>query len=97
MPPNYDQLERAERQPKRLADHSARWASLEPVASVNSNAGERLAAFCDSKRISVEALTALGARLRVRRSGAAELAFAGFNSGGAVTAIKYRPLDGVSA
>jgi hypothetical protein len=93
---DYDRLEQDERKPKRLVDHSRVWEKLEPVASVNSNAGDRLTAFCKSKRISVEALTALGARVRAPKTGAVELAFASITSSGAVTAIKYRPLGGTS-
>jgi hypothetical protein len=92
----YDRLERDSATPKRVVDHSRIWEKLEPVASVNSSAGERLAVFCESKRISVEALAALGTRLRCRKNGAVELAFACVTSDGAVTAIKYRPLDGSS-
>jgi hypothetical protein len=89
----YDRLEQSERAPKRLVDHTAKWAKLEPVASANGQVEERLRLFCESRRISIDALTALDARIAVRRGNKVELAFAGTNASGAVTAIKYRPLD----
>jgi hypothetical protein len=96
MGDDYDRLERSERTPKRVVDHTAKWAKLEPVGSVNGQVEERLKLFCASKRISVDGLEALGARVVVRRGNKVELAFAGENGAGAVTAIKYRPLDGSS-
>jgi hypothetical protein len=93
---DYDRLQRDEQTPKRIADHSALWGRLEPVGSVNGQVAERLERFCASKRITVADLTALDARVVVRRAGRVELAFAGRNDAGAVTAIKYRPLDGSS-
>ena len=93
---SYDRLERSEHAPKRVVDHGPKWAALEPVGSANGQVEERLAAFCESKRISLAALEALGARVAVRRGNKVELAFAGENGSGAVTAIKYRPLDGSS-
>jgi hypothetical protein len=92
----YDRLEQEERQPKRLVDHSRLWEKLEPVASVNGQTAERLQAFCDQKRITVDSLTALGTRVRIVRSGQTELVFAGVNNTGSVTAIKYRPISGSS-
>jgi AAA domain-containing protein len=93
---DYDRLEQGERQPKRLVDHSRLWEKLEPVAAVNGAVEDRLRAFCDSKRISVDALAALGARIRTARSGAVELVFAGVNGNGAIVALKYRPIGGSS-
>ena len=49
-----------------------------------------------AKGISFEALEALGTRVVVRRGGEIQLAFAGENDAGVVTAIKYRPLNGSS-
>lgn len=92
----YDRLERDSATPKRVTNHSRIWEKLEPVASVNSSTGDLLARFCDSKRINVDSLTALGARVRAPKTGAVELAFASITSSGAVTAIKYRPLGGTS-
>jgi hypothetical protein len=92
----YAELERSERSSKRVADHSAKWAKLEPVGSVNGQVGARIASFCESKRIPLAALVALEARVGVRPGNHVELAFAGRNGAGVVTAIKYRPLDGTS-
>ena len=93
---DYDRLERSDRAPKRVVDHSAKWAKLEPVANVNGQTEELIKVFCDEKNITVGALEALGARVAYRRGGKLELAFAGDNGAGAVTAIKYRPIDGTS-
>jgi len=93
---DYDRLERSDRAPKRVVDHSATWAKLEPVGSLNGQTEERLRSFCASKRITLEALEALGSRVALRRGGRVELAFAGENGQGAVTAIKYRPIGGSS-
>jgi hypothetical protein len=93
---DYDRLERSDRVPKRVVDHSARWEKLEPVGSVNGQTEQRIRLFCDEKHITIEALAALGTRVAVRRGGKVELAFAGDNGAGAITAIKYRPLHGTS-
>src|SRR5688500_1547992 len=93
---SYDRLERSEHAPKRVVDHGSKWAALEPVGSVNGQADDRVARFCKSTRSSLAALEALSARVKVRRGNKLELAFAGENGSGAVTAIKYRPLDGSS-
>ena len=91
----YAHLE-AEHAPRKVVDHSARWETFAPIASVNGQLEERLVAFCEAKRITVEALAALGTRIVTRRNGQVDLAFAGTNDTGAVTAIKYRPLGGGS-
>jgi hypothetical protein len=93
---DYDQLELSERAPKRVVDHSATWATLEPIASVNGQTEQRIRAFCESKRITVAALAALGTRFAIRRGGKLELAFAGDSGAGAITAIKYRDVGGDS-
>jgi hypothetical protein len=93
---SYDRLEREQAKPRKVVDYSARWARLEPVASANGTVGDRVAAFCKRKRISLAALGALGARVTVRAGGAVCLAFAGENGNGIVTAIKYRPVGGSS-
>jgi hypothetical protein len=93
---SYHRLEREQASAKRAVDHTARWATLEPVATVNGQTEERLRAFCEAKRITIEALSALDTRVAVRKGGRVELAFAGENHAGAITAIKYRPLDGTS-
>ena len=92
----YEELERAERKPQHVGDHSARWASLDPVEAVNGQTASLIAHFCAEKRISVAALTMLGARVRVGTGGRVELAFAGSNGNGIITAIKYRPIGGDS-
>jgi hypothetical protein len=93
---HYDRLERSDRAAKRVVDHSATWAKLEPVGSVNGQVEQRIRAFCESKHITFEALEALGARVAVRPGGRVELAFAGDNGAGAITAIKYRSVGGTS-
>ena len=93
---DYDRLEQAERKPRRVVDHTARWDLLEPVEHVNGDVGAALERFCERKRISVGSLSALGCRVKVLAGGKIELAFAGTNATGKVTAIKYRPLDGTS-
>ncbi len=90
----YDRIER-EPAPKRIRDWTERWATLEPISGANSEQRAHLERFCERKRISVAALEAMGARLAVRK-GARALAFAGHGPTGAITAIKYRPLDGTS-
>ncbi len=92
----YARLEKTERAPKRVVDHSATWAKLAPISTVNGTARERIDAFCATKNITVDALEALGARVATRKSGAVELAFAGDNGNGAITAVKYRPVNGSS-
>lgn len=91
----YRRLEREERGPKPTRDHTALWEQLSPIASVNGDAGVEIRAFCGRKRVSLEALSALGARYAVRDELRC-LAFAGLNAAGRVTAIKYRPLSGTS-
>ncbi len=91
---SYERL-RDEKPPKKLRDWTATWEKLEPIGAVNGSAREALDRFCSRKRISFEALEVLGARYASRR-GRVCLAFAGRNRGGAVTAIKYRPVDGES-
>jgi AAA domain len=92
---SYRRLE-AEQGRRAVRDHSTVWHGLTPLDGVNGTVRERVEFFARAKRISVEALEALGARVVVRRSGEVQLAFAGENGAGTVTAIKYRPLDGSS-
>jgi AAA domain len=88
--------ELAERRPKMIRDWSERWNELSEVATANDVTAERVAAFCERKGVSLDALTALGARVATHRQRSC-LAFAGWNrDGSAVVAIKYRPLDGSS-
>jgi hypothetical protein len=94
---SYDRLEREnDEKPRAIRDWSSKWDRLQPLAGLNGELGERLRRFCESKRITPEALIALDARVAIGRHGEASLAFAGRGPTGAVTAIKYRPLDGSS-
>jgi hypothetical protein len=93
---SYERLDREAEQPRRLVDHTDRWAKLTPVGEVNGQLADRLERFCAAKRITVELLAALDARVASRAGGGVALAFAGRNDTGAVVAIKYRPLDGSS-
>ena len=74
---DYDRLERSDRAPKRVVDHSAAWAKLEPVGAVNGQTEQRIKQFCETKQITVDG--ARGARRagRAPRGGKVELAFAG--------------------
>src|SRR5687767_5021897 len=91
---SYDRLEADQEKRRTVRDHSAAWERLTPLADVNGIVRERVENFAREKRISVEALEAIGTRVVVRRSGEVQLAFAGENGACSVTAIKYRPLDG---
>jgi hypothetical protein len=85
-----------EREPKTLRDWTERWNALTDVATVNGTSAERVAAFCERKGISLEALTALGARVATHQQRLC-LTFAGWNrDSSSVVALKYRPLDGSS-
>jgi hypothetical protein len=86
----------AEQRPRRVQDHTRIWQKLPALGDASEQLQARVDAFCASKRISVEALTALGTRIAIRRGGGACLAYAGTNGNGVVTAIKYRPLGGSS-
>lgn len=86
----YERLAAAER-PKRVADHRGAWERLTPLLGVNGTVRERVQAFAAAKNVSLEALVALGTRVRVDKAGAVELAW-GYPHNGAVTAIKFRPL-----
>ena len=92
----YEQLERAHERPaKRVADHRAALELLPRVAEVNGTSAERIVHFCQSKRISLDALVALDTRVHVDGNGGVELAWgywARLNGREAVTALKFRPL-----
>jgi hypothetical protein len=82
--------------PKTLRDWTERWNALVEITSVNGATGDRVAAFCERKGITIAALSALGTRVGDHRRRTC-LAFAGWNRDGSkVVAIKYRPLDGTS-
>jgi hypothetical protein len=93
---DYERLEREGEKPRAIRDWSSKWDQLQPLAGLNGELGERLTRFCVTKRIRPEALIALNARVRTDKNGGVALAFAGRGPTGAVTAIKYRPLDGNS-
>jgi AAA domain len=94
---SYERLsEEAERPPKKIREWTGRWDSLQPLGSVNGDLQARVRLFCEKKRIRPETLIALDARVAVDKHGGVSLAFAGRGPTGAVTALKYRPLDGNS-
>jgi hypothetical protein len=92
-PSEYERLEREQERSQKIRDWSAKWERLQPLAGLNEELGGRLRRFCEAKRIRAEALMALDARIAPGKNGAVSLAFAGRGPTGAVTAIKYRPLD----
>lgn len=77
-------------------DHTARWQQLRTIGAAPEEARAPLARFCEAKLITVEAFEAMGARLFRHHEYGWCLAFAGANSQGHITAIKYRPLSGTS-
>jgi hypothetical protein len=83
----------AERPPKRVVDHREAWERLTPLLGVNGITRERVQAFAETKRISLEALIALGTRIKVDAHGGVELAW-GYQAreNGVITALKFRPL-----
>jgi hypothetical protein len=94
---SYERLERDERKARRLVDHSATWAKLSPITSVNGTTQTALERFCMSKHITIGNLDALGTRVRIHKSGTIELAFAGAaNDAGAIVAVKFRPIGASS-
>jgi AAA domain len=89
--PEYAPLRDDAERPKRVVDHRDAWERLTPLLRVNGTARERIEAFAAAKRVSLDALVALGTRVRVDKNGGVELAW-GYPLGEAVTAIKFRPL-----
>lgn len=91
----YEDLEREQqRQPRRLVDHRAAWDQLVPLADADGVTRERVNAFVAGKQISLNALLALGTRVKTDTHGGIELAW-GYetrNGSHAVTAVKFRPL-----
>jgi hypothetical protein len=77
--------------PTRVVDHRGAWERLTPLLGVNGATRARVEAFASAKRISLEALIALGTRVKVDAHGEVELAW-GYRTGDAVTAVKFRPL-----
>ncbi len=98
---DYERLEREERKPKAIRDHTQAWNRLRAIEDVNGDAQVALERFCQRKQITVDALQALGARVIHNPAAHRDpvgwcLAFAGTKGNGKVTAIKYRPLNGSS-
>jgi hypothetical protein len=93
---SYAELELGQEKPRKVRDWTERWEQLTPLLDVNGSVRARAEAFAASKRISLEAMAALGARVTTRRGGSLWLAYAGRNHSDRVVAIKYRPLDGGS-
>src|SRR4051794_38477549 len=63
----YDRLGRGADQRCAVKDHGAEWHRLEPVGAVNGTLRERLETFCATKRITLDALAALGTRVDTTR------------------------------
>jgi hypothetical protein len=93
---SYDRLQREQAKPRKVRDWSQVWDALSPLAGAPAEVRERVERFAAAKRLTLAALEALGARIKVERNGRTLLAFAGTNGSGVVTAIKYRPLLGSS-
>jgi hypothetical protein len=93
----YERLEREAARPKRVVDHREAFERLVLVADVNGPAGDRIAFFCEQKRISVRSLVELGTRAIVEpNGGGVALVFghpARVNGKTIISAVKYRPLD----
>jgi hypothetical protein len=89
----YARLSTEVERPKRLVDHRDAWERLRPLLGVNGTARERVEAFARAKGITVDALVALGTRVNIDRNGGVELAWGYETRSGAVTAVKFRPLD----
>src|SRR5829696_90037 len=87
----YARLAEDAEQPTRVVDHRGAWERLTPLLGVNGATRARVEAFAKAKRISLEALAALGTRIKVDAHGEVELAW-GYRAGDAVTAVKFRPL-----
>lgn len=82
-------------QPRRPRDLSAIWERLTPLETINGAVAEMIDHLCSVKGITRAALAAQGARVALKRSGEAQLAFAGYGDyrgAQTVTAIKYRSI-----
>src|SRR5436190_11359900 len=92
----YDRIEREAQRPAVVRDHTAAWQRLDPVLSVNGTIQVRIEAFCAAKRISMDALAALGTRVQAQRNGGVDLAWAFpvFTDGRvAIPAVKFRDIE----
>jgi hypothetical protein len=92
----YERLEAEAAARKQPRDLSAVWARLTRLEDASSELRERVERFAESKRLTLEALSALGARVRLAGRGpSVELAFASYARVGGtrvVTAVKYRAI-----
>ena len=68
---SYAELELGQEKPRKVRDWTERWEQLTPLLDVNGSVRARAEAFAASKRISLEAMAALGARVTTRRGGLA--------------------------
>jgi hypothetical protein len=92
FPSEYTRLAEEEARSRRIVDHRGAWERLTPLSGVNGTIKQRVETFAREKRISTEALIALGTRVKVDRHGGVELAW-GYEAHGLVTAVKVRPLS----
>ncbi len=82
--------------PRKPVDHTARWTQLRPIGNVDAATKADIERFCASKRITFDALEALGTRfVRHHRLGPC-FAYGGSNGNGRIVAIKYRAINGTS-
>jgi hypothetical protein len=86
----------ARERPSKVRDWTATWNRLRLISDAPEAARDAIASFCLRKRITVDSLEALGARIYRHHDYGYCLAYAGSNGNGMVTAIKYRPLNGTS-
>jgi hypothetical protein len=97
----YDRLANREHKPKQIRDHSEAWSRFVPLGSVNDSVREQIESFCESKRITLAGLEALGTRVRLveRIRGFAPTATlvwaypAVVGSKTIIPAVKYRNLE----
>jgi hypothetical protein len=79
-----------------VRDLTAVWEQLRPIGDADDEARAAFEAFCERQRIAFADLAALGTRVRRDPDVGYQAAYAGSNSNGVVTAIKFRPLSGTS-
>lgn len=92
---SYDRLARDQAKKRSPHDWTEKWDRLGALDGVREARAE-LDRSCAGKRISIDALRALDARLANNWDLGYCLAFAGNDANGRVVAIKYRPLSGSS-
>lgn len=92
----YGRLEREANAPRRARDLSAAWERATPLAGLGPELRARVERFAESKRITLEALEALGTRLLVRGRGPEYLlawaTVARLDKRRVPTSVKYRNL-----